>query len=107
MSFINVDTLALQLVHSSFSWNVSCAPQAKLLQALWLYMPPYVNSTASILITAISTTASCRRRRLQSSAGTADVTTEFDVTATAVAATASHLTSVVASSKFLVGSVLF
>lgn len=78
--------------------------QAKLLQALWLYMPPYVNSTASIFITDVSSTAARRRRRLQASAGTADVTTEFDVTATAVAATASHLTSVVSSSTFLVGN---
>ena len=86
----------------SFSCKAPCAVQAKLLQALWLYMPPYVNSTANILITGISTTSSRRRRRLQSSAGTAGVTTEFDVTATAVAATASHLTSVVSSSKFVV-----
>ena len=76
--------------------------QAKLLQALWLYMPPYVNSTASILITGVNTTASSTRRRLLVSSGTAAVTTEFDVTALTVANTAAHLKSVVSSSTFLV-----
>lgn len=66
-------------------------------------MPPYVNSTAGILITSISSTASSRRRRLQATAGSADVTTELDVgDATSVAATSTHLTSVVTGSKFLV-----
>lgn len=79
--------------------------QAKAIQALWLYMPPYINSTADILITSIASTASSRRRRLQATAGSADVTTELDVgSAQSVAATSTHLTSVVSSSKFLVSN---
>ena len=81
--------------------------QAKVIQALWLYMPPYVNSTADIIITSISSTASSKRRKLQATAGSADVSTEFDVTdAHNVADTATHLTDVIDDAKFLVGHVL-
>ena len=74
-----------------------------MIQALWLYMPPYVNSTADITITGVSSTASSRRRKLQATSGSADVTTELGVAnAHTVADTASHLSSVVGNIKFLV-----
>ena len=79
--------------------------QAKVIQALWLFMPPYINSTADIVITGVTTAASSRRRRLQATAGSADLTTELDVgSASSVAATSTHLNSVVTGSQFLVGS---
>lgn len=75
-----------------------------MIQALWLYLPPYINSTADIIITSVTSTASSRRRRLQATAGSADVTTELDVgDAYTVAATSTALSSVVTGSKFLVG----
>ena len=73
-----------------------------MIEALWLYMPPYVNNTNEIIITSITSTETARRRLL-STAGNADVTTEFDVgNANSVAATGSHLSSVVAGTQFLV-----
>lgn len=78
--------------------------QAKVIQALWLYLPPYINSTADITITSVTSTASSRRRRLQATAGSADVTTELDVgSAYSVAATSTAVSSIVTGSKFLVG----
>jgi len=78
--------------------------QAKVIQALWLYLPPYINSTADITITSVTSTASSRRRRLQATAGSADVTTELDVgSACTVAATSTAVSSIVTGSKFLVG----
>lgn len=66
-------------------------------------MPPYVNSTADITITGVSSTASSRRRKLQATSGSADVTTELGVAnAHTVADTATHLSSVVGNTKFLV-----
>ena len=66
-------------------------------------MPPYVNSTAQITITRVSSTASSKRRRLQATSGSADVTTEFDLAdAHTVAGTGTHLASVLSNSKFLV-----
>lgn len=89
--------------------GVACIPlfltgvQAKVIQALWLYMPPYVNSTADITITGVSATASSRRRKLQATSGSADVTTEFNVAdAHSVADSATHLSSVMEEPKFLV-----
>lgn len=77
--------------------------QAKVIQALWLYLPPYINSTADISITSVTSTASSRRRRLQATAGSADLTTELDVgSANTVAATSTALSSIVTGSKFLV-----
>ena len=66
-------------------------------------MPPYVNSTAQITITGVSSTASSKRRRLQATSGSADVTTEFDLKdAHTVAGTGTQLASVISNSKFLV-----
>ena len=87
----------------AFATGALLAVQAKVIQALWLYMPPYVNSTAQITITAVSSTASAKRRRLQASGGSADVTTEFGVVdAHTVADTGTHLSSVIGGTKFLV-----
>jgi len=83
---------------------LSLSLQAKVIQALWLYLPPYINSTADITITSVTSTASSRRRRLQATAGSADLTTELDVgNANTVAATSTALSSIVTGSKFLVG----
>lgn len=74
-----------------------------MIQALWLYMPPYVNSTAQITITGVSSTAAAKRRRLQATSGSADVTTEFDLKdAHSVADTGTHLSDVISDTKFLV-----
>jgi len=85
---------------------LSLSLQAKVIQALWLYLPPYINSTADITITSVTSTASSRRRRLQATAGSADVTTELDVgSAYSVAATSTAVSSIVTGSKFLVGRI--
>ena len=84
--------------------HVCSVVQAKLIQALWLYMPPYVANTNEIIITGVISTAS-NRRRLLASSGSGDVTTELDVgNASSVAAAASHLSSVVTGTQFLVSS---
>lgn len=70
-------------------------------------MPPYVNSTADITITGVSTTATSRRRKLQATAGSADVTTEFNVAdAHSVEDSGAHLADVIDEPKFLVRHIL-